>query len=474
MSVKVKFRRKRRERYQDVRVNPFGLGNGLISGPLDSFQLVPTFRKERLEYTYNGNRKAFNTCQAYHDNTWGLVTPKRISLYDDVSVGWSEGSSQWIKPSRLTSVVKSVFFLPYVPTKFLEQEGLSERVFDCSRNVKYYNPSTHMNWVRSAVELRDTKQTLKSLRSLINWAQYVGYDRLRPNASAAKVAEAYLTHQFGIAPTAKDVRTFIRQIASEKLVICGKPRRIGKDSIIRSGYKLAPSDDDLTKFCNIDSPIYVDNVVEWIGNNGNFWKWSSNSATKPYIPGNWADRLTRVVSTEYQGVLFARATNNIELPGFGTSTREFVWNCPLVKTLWDTTPFTFLVDWFIGVGDTLKRMERENAIAFSERQLSPVWHSAHSILVERVPRIHCKTVITDIRPAPPCGYPIWYVLCRREAQIASWHADGETKTFTRAPYVEPLTALLPTFRWPLSSYQLSAGAALIMAQGLACKRRRGH
>lgn len=418
-------------------------------------------RVDRIEYTYDGLKTTFNTCNAYSNDLQGMIPPGVVSTTSNETIGWKDVAEMRVMDPYLLRNPPGyeLFFTPQHVHRTWDRGGVDGAAFDAYQSVRTAVPHTYMNVMRAVAELKDTKQTLKGFESFFKWASSVGRGRITPLMSCLEVASAYLTWQFGVAPTVSEAKKFCSELSSEKLRFRVEPLVIEKDQIFRAAYKIKPTNEELTALCGVKPQAEV-KYQPWLGTNGVFTYLDTSSYTRPWIPDEWWYHLSRVWSTESRGVVFARASKSYQSSSMKQGFNEFRWNCPIVKTMWDLYPFSFLVDWFVDIGTTIRRLEHQTEHEEVQALFKEIWHSAESALVERAPRISCESNVLDCVRVHP-DYRMWSVPIRNRAFISSWEVCSTQKVYHRTPYVPPIAPLLPTFRWKLSAYQLSAGAALI-------------
>lgn len=425
---------------------------------------------QRIAYTFDGNRRTFNVCEhSYEANPYDLLPLGNSIHANSANIGWdtTQPSAYERNPYALVEPAWYVGVRPLSSMSVDLTKDISGCAYDAYLDVMAAAPAKQMNVLRSALELKDTKQTINSLVSLVRWgtsAKALHMFKLSGLSTCARVAEAYLTYQFGIAPTAKDVKQFIASLSQGTLRVRAHPRIIGKGAIIKASYGISPSD-ALLRHSQPDVVSHSSVSTSWIGTNGVFYvPKRENPPVCPYSGG-----LKAVHVKAAKGVIFARCLRTIVFDAAGTSlSRDFTWSCPLVKTLWDLTPFSFLVDWFIGVGKVIERMSKLEIIAQGDLALSAVWHSAKTSYTTYNPLISCSNSaeVSD----HTYGSKIWTVKYSSRSCISGWSRCCTSYEYSRRPYIVPVDALIPSFRWSLSSYQLSTGCALLINLGAQLMR----
>lgn len=447
-------------------------GTGLISRPVGTFPTVSVPLTDRFEYTYSGDKSSFNVCKRYQTiNPDAHQRPVAVTRYVDKSLGWKEGVSMWETPTEVGLPDLEVAYVPSGgPLEAPNLGDADEAAHDCYLSLMAATPDRFMNAGRSLCELKDTRQTLRGLRDFLKWAVSAGRGRIKATTTIFEAARMYLTVRFGIEPTVSDVKKFLKQLGSDKLKILQVPRKLEKGTVLRAAYKIGASQAMLNQLCGVPPN---GNAVEvrstWIGTNGVFLVPNTSGSSRPWLPGTWA--LRRVRCREYRGVLFGRLKAPIEMSSSMRKMRAFEWSCPLGKTFWDLTPFTFLIDWFCDIGSVIERLDKICIGTEIRPQFeSGIWHSAMMADTVYQPVISCASTVSLTGEPPDAWYPIWHARAMNSTTVSDWVRCSCESNYARAPYVPPASILLPALRWKLSGYQLSTGAALVISLSKSLKR----
>lgn len=333
----------------------------------------------------------------------------------------------------------------------------------------------HMNVARSALELKDTRQTVGQLMSFMYWVK----SRIGTRVSIAKpfakrvnkvltvkdtvaaCASAYLWYRFGVEPTVADVKQFIRELSQGKLRVRGynNPLIIPKGQTVRARFRCAPRIGQIRELMYPDTHAWVGaiDIDPYLGHE----QPSVESITWPpsaQISGNFAAH--RVDVSEISGVYFAKLKKSVKIDGLSQLRKRWEWSCPSFKTLWDLLPFSFLVDWVVDVGSIIERLEKRYVIQNYAEYLGPIWLAETRRTVRYYPRlVSGELQITGLRA--PADFRHGGLL------NATWSISGDVwkggstnKTFTRSEIKDTPTAVMPKMECPLSAYQISTGMAL--------------
>jgi hypothetical protein len=367
-----------------------------------------------------------------------------------------------------------------------DESELLERQHDAYTRLCALRPPVHMNVVQAACELKDTKQTMRQFLSFMEWARRsLGRvlkrgpiaRRVSLLSSCASVASAYLWYQFGVEPTVQDVSRFIKEMSKGKLAVKGHPttKRVvhHKGQVLKVFYSVKPriSDVSAAMFGNSSSSKCTTDqgVATWEGHdhivlpNGTTW------VTAPH--GEQPQTLYRgrtVITRERKGCYFAQVLQDVEMTGLEELQRHLSWNCPLAATMWELTPFSFLVDWVVDVGAAIRRFERGTCAATGRPSLGPIWGWEKEITRRYQPALVRFDAYTSGLEAPESlGYGgslnLSWVISAMPIET------GRSEAFNRFPAPMP-KPLWPQVAKEIKAYQISTGMALL-AQ-LASKFRR--
>lgn len=254
------------------------------------------------------------------------------------------------------------------------------------------------NWPRALIELKDVPKTvrgifqiLSSLRniyslggnSLLN--QFGGADQRLAFAFASKagrdtfgsptgigrkfnprdaakllsaskgslgdVASAYLTYQFGIRPTVKDVREFLGLKWSKdhgrttSLEFAVQHIAYRKGQKLRRPFNLGPRREDFPKVyaaqAELITPLLRDSHTQFQG--------------EPWIKARM-QAVPACIAETIRGVAFGEVMfdKEVDIP----YSERLAYSGGLISTLYEVTPWTFVLDWVCDVGAALRNFER--------------------------------------------------------------------------------------------------------------------
>lgn len=448
--------------------NAAGMGEGLVVRPLGVIPSQDVLKTETIDYTYDGNKRHFNVCD--HDRSYlgtsGLHHPLSVTRYKSRNYGWPATVPwyQWSQtpPTVMEGPPQEVLFRPTLPVLNREDNGYVDKEFEAYMKLRYLAVDKFMNLYQSIWELKDTPDTAEGLLRLSRFmVSAVKAGRLQIGATMMEAAKAYLTYQFGIAPTVSDIRKFADQCSRQKLRVLQVPTRYEKGEVIRARWKIRESDSNLTQLCGFP-PMAETRVDGWVGHNGVFYTRDSSVKTRPWIPSD--NRLRNVRCYEYTGWVFGRLKKSIDISSVDKKLRVWSWNCPAAATLWAITPMTFLLDWIVDIGSVIERLDRYSMAIGKEPEFETgVWRSVRREAIVRQPSVICRSeVYGTTGRVYPGDYPIWNYTCINSAFVSRWNHTERIVEYDRGVYVPSASVWLPPVRWNLNAFQLSTGAALIM------------
>lgn len=358
-----------------------------------------------------------------------------------------------------------------------DESELLDRQHDAYTRLCALRPPIHMNVVQAACELKDTKQTMRQFLSFMEWARrHLGRvlrkgpiaRRVSLFSSCASVASAYLWYQFGVEPTVQDVSRFIREVSQGKLTVKGHltTKRVvyRKGQVLKTFYSVKPriADVSATMFGNSSSSKNISNqgVATWEGRdhivlpNGTTWVTAPHGEQAPAIY-----RGRTVITRERKGCYFAQVLQDVEMTGLEELQRHLGWNCPLAATMWELTPFSFLVDWVVDVGAAIRRFERRTCAAVGRSNLGAIWHWEKEISRRYQPAlVRFDAYTTDLEAPESLG--------NGGSLNLSWVISGKPIETGRSETFNRLPAPMPKPLWPqlakeVKAYQISTGMALL-------------
>lgn len=336
----------------------------------------------------------------------------------------------------------------------------------------HLKPERHMNVTQAAMELKDTEQTLGQLVSFMRWARSVfgksvrcgkGFTRLSVASKLTSVANAYLWYKFGVEPTVTDVKRFLKELSQGKLRVSGHKSKItlNRGTVVKQHYSVALPKEAIAQ--SMFPPVGTtqrgalhDEGVFQVRLVRNPWGPVTTSVTLPLHGSGQASRFLAYptwVSDETRGCYFATLKDNLEIDGLDSLKNKWGWNCPALATLWELTPFSFLVDWVVDVGGALRLLERRYLQADYRSALGTIWHW------ERTRR----SLYWPVQSCEGHGERVDDDTFRFEWSLdRSWRRVRETSSFVRRALGDAPGWVIPKLGETIRAYQISTGMALLM------------
>lgn len=345
---------------------------------------------------------------------------------------------------------------------------------DAWNRLVQLRPSRSMNVARSVLELKDSKQTMGQPLSFLNWARsnfgrklHTGrksYIVLGLGSKLSSVATAYLWYKFGVEPTVSDVRQFLTELGQGKLRAFGE---LGKTHCLaKKGEVLVARYSATLGKPRILEIMFGSNPTErFLGHLNLFPGRMLTSVTWPAKglwdhPGDIPRGRTVRVHGEIRGCYFARAKEDVTVSGLDNLRRHWRWNFPGLKTMWDLVPFSFLVDWIVGVGDTIEALEKRYLVENYSGSLGPIWRAECERVTEYHPIVSGSLLVEGNRASGTLDpYDYGGVLISGTARY-SYYQGAVQKAFQRAPVGDPMV-VWPTLTRQVHAYQITSGMALL-------------
>jgi hypothetical protein len=419
----------------------------------------------------------FNLCHHQKDRTLTGI-PAVCSEYTQRLIRYT-GGRFYPTPSMPTyEILDSRLEIQRV-TAYREIAVTSEEIelkrYDALNKLIHLVPDQHMNVLRSAMELKDTKATITGVIDFIKWCQsQIGKvvvlkgvaRRLSLLTNVVVFAEAYLTYQFGIAPTVSDVKQFLRELSEGKLRVKGNRTIAGyhKGQVVVARYVASPTLDQ------VGAEMFYDTHSGEASGTRAVRLYTGTSYIEVPLSGpadGWS-RAAEVRVRRETGCYFAELNRDLEISGLEELKRRWEWNCPSFKTLWDLCPFSFLVDWLVDVGKFIERLEKRYLSPNYRRYLGPIWWARTR--QERVYRPALDRFTVEVESAQPPDDPgNGGILNLRWHWKAHPHLVSQAEVFDRGPVTSEPTAVWPEIGQRVSAYQISTGMALLASsyKGLA-------
>lgn len=359
---------------------------------------------------------------------------------------------------------------------------------DAALHLQALTPNRTMNLLQSVCELKDTRSTLNQFLSFVSWARSKAgtvlkrgpvRKRLSLLDSAATVASTYLWYRFGVEPTVTDVKRFMREVSQGKLQVRGHLNKVTvarKGQVLTSRYRVGANKAQIAAAMFSPSAGKVDEDTGVYQCSGSLWKTipTGDSYTQfPYGGNNSSYPLARqyVSTVRVNGCMFAEVKSDVEIDGRKELQRQLDWNCPLLGTAWELIPFSFLVDWVIDVGDTIRRLERQALALRYRRFLSGIWIAEKEITETWYPSLMRYDVHIAGREAPSTASNGGRLNLSWTWEGGIWRQERKV-VFHRRAYDPSVFAPVRVAN-SIKAYQLSTGMALL-AQFAAGWRRSKH
>lgn len=338
--------------------------------------------------------------------------------------------------------------------------------------LSHLAPKPHANWLRAVCELKDAKQTIEQATRFLTWSRsYFGRAFtvgssikiwIKDSTRISHVAKAYLWDQFGVEPTVADVRRFLNELSNGKLRVYGEMNKTktlakkGQVVVARYSVKLPGS--------SILDEMFGSGRHEDLGYGyvHLFPGYGTRTVTWPaqgIVPFQPSYGRPIKVTHEVSGCYFARAKNDISVTGLQDIKRSWEWNCPSFRTLWELTPFSFLVDWVVGVGDTIEALEKRYCTQNYLSQLGQVWRFEKDRTTTYRPIVSGQLEAKPVSPATDANN---WGTCVISGEAKYGYYRGETTSaFTRRAIGEPPSVVWPVLTRKLKAYHVTTGMALL-------------
>lgn len=452
-----------------------------VSPGLPSGQVALLTDHEAISYNTGGE---FNYCLHNVETTFDSGFPAKICSYINLRQKYRRSFPGGEPPEPIPNAYESQMACwnywkwPVKTTGYdnSEYELAKHDAYTRLMHIRSAMGERHMNVARSAMELKDTKQTLGQLMTFMYWVK----SRIGTRVSIAKpftrkvqkiltmkdtvvaCASAYLWYRFGVEPTVADVRRFIKELSQGKLRVRGykNPIIIPKGQTVRARYRCAP------RLGQIYELMYPDRHA-----------WTGSLEIDPYLGHTWPGEETitwppsaqitgdfpahRVDVSEISGVYFAKLKKSITIDGLSEMRKRWEWSCPSFSTLWDLVPFSFLVDWVVDVGAFIERLEKRYVMQNYAEFLGPVWLAEERRTVRYYPRlVGGELQITGLR-APADSRHGGLLNTTWSISGGVWRGGSTRRTFERHEVKDTPTTVFPKLGESLTAYQISTGMALL-------------
>lgn len=369
-----------------------------------------------------------------------------------------------------------------------DETELARARMNAYNKLIHVRPQVHMNALRSVCELKDSKQTLNGALQFLNWAKTaIGRKhtvkpgvqaRLSAGSKLSVVASAYLWYKFGVEPTIADIRQFCTELGQGRFRVFGELHKT--KSLARRGETLVSRYVVRAKDRDILSVMFDGTPPTALGDGklNLFPPYRNTYVTWPargLLPN--ADRINYgrpvKVTDEISGCYFAKVKQDINISGLDDVKRHWAWNFPGLRTQWDLLPFSFLIDWIVGVGDTIEALEKRYLYPTYESYLGTVWRFEKTSTVTYRPIVGGSLHVEPSGPArndPVGGHTYGQCLITGTADYSMYKGE-RVESFSRAPVGAP-SVVWPKVTKRIKLYQISSGMALLAQAAEGWKKVR--
>lgn len=288
---------------------------------------------------------------------------------------------------------------------------------DALTNIWAGLPERFPNHIRALIELKDTRRTVRGLASFFNWGSRVlngrkvtlykwvrakrsGYGQWRRvryaldphGCTIHEVASLYLNAVFAILPTVVDVQRFLETIRD--IGVRGVQGRVPslEGLVVKAHYRVKPR--DLGSYLAVSKTTRKVKKFQGMGINGNdaragqtSWHDSRTYGVNPDVDLSNIRVLPVIQSHEIHGTVFCRIK-----PDASAFFKEHyghvgaVWSFPPLQTAWEITPWSWLVDWFFNVRQSVRRAERLATAWWAQMGFEDPWIFQKEITKSYIPR----------------------------------------------------------------------------------------
>lgn len=276
--------------------------------------------------------------------------------------------------------------------------------------------------------------------------------------SLVDVAKAYLTHAFGVKPTVADARNFLGlnnpkkgNGRSTKLLFQTQKVEYKKGQKLRVPIRLGFNQSDFPSTDPLDSGTISTGLLVNYHSACGITDWIQSQAAFDKRP---------VVRTTVDGCLFAEVErdDSFEIP----YSERLAYSGGFLSTMYEVTPWSFVVDWMYDVGKLLQTFEKASfPTQYRPKLKFGAWKSIRECGMIFYPvRSDLRAVYTS--PYLPVGSSQWMVDQRVTAGKATWLPAWATEpVYVREPF-SPLESSLyaPSVHAP-GRYALGTSAALL-------------
>lgn len=337
-------------------------------------------------------------------------------------------------------------------------------------------PRRHMNVALALIELRDVKKTITQFAEFSGWgikvlkgeiklpahiASAVGLAR-GAQMSCRQMAEAYLWYTFGVRPTVQDITTFIKEVSSGKLQVKGskrKPLLVGRT--YANGISVHPPDFAFPAWP--DQQTIVSGSKYFNANGGTpVWRYYAKAPSSYANPGH-------IMVTHVTGKVFAKVREQGKW-SWKYFPSSMSWSCPLFRTAWELVPFSFVIDWFLDVGKSIRRLDDLSHVAYTRYAFDEPWMWLKRVTTHYVPvfRSAVSPCISDVKRREGTSN-IWdYKYSVGRFATCDWKPEYRKVVFDRGPcsdfglsYASLWRGLIPEWQGELKAYQITSGMALL-------------
>lgn len=397
------------------------------------------------------------TCQ--HNVTEVLDEPMPVAGTHNQIVWSGPGGHFDTTPATFTFGYTNNLSTKTVGIKDVDVQSAVASAFTSVRTSPY---QTMMNIPQAILELKDMKQTITSCNKLFRWLLTIPkvrrYTLLLGSLQAA--CEAYLTYVFGIAPTIRDVHSFIGQVP-KRVRLGVRHTEFTRGQTVCAGIRVV-NGEEAVQLSDINQRLVnIENVYNF-GSNDGIWATVYGANSTSMSSSSWPTSMCLWDETSAVGCCYGRvaAAKSYDIPILD----DVSFNADLWSTAYELTPFSFVLDWFVDIGQWIRQTSK---IAYADSHarvdlVDGVWLSLRKETKHYAPQLFCTSGVTCSESHVE-GSMYW--IGRANGSI-QWsyvqHVISKTRSYSRDRIGAGVLA--PKVHSMLTPFQASAGLALAINQ----------